>query len=177
MLVLGHVCDSSVYKLKLRFALFHWQEAAWITCSELRTAFYLSSSAGAAKEEAGRVRTLPRVEPEPLKVSIRGNWGSFSTRVMSPPWCLELPWTVSNCVPHISPLSESKHLLGVILLFSVTVACVSAREASFHFDLVSFSVEYRMRTEHMAQVPDNDLDTPAWRKWWWPLGQGWACLT
>ena len=110
MLVFRHVCDSSVYKLKLcplplaRGSLDHLLRA--------EDSILSSSSAGVAKKEAGRVRTLPGLEPEPLKVSTWGNCGPFPTYVVSPPWCLELPWTLSNCVPHSSPLSESKHLLG-----------------------------------------------------------------
>lgn len=173
MLVLGHVCDSSVYKLKLRFALFHWQEAAWTTCSELRTAFYLSSSAGAAKEEAGRVRTLPRVEPEPLKVSIWGNWGSFSTRAMSPPWCLELPWTVIVCLTSLLFLKASI-CRGDLVIFCCCSLCeCEGGFFSFWLGVSTHGISY----ENMAQVPDDDLDTPAWREWWWPSGQGWACLT
>ena len=40
----------------------------------------------------------------------------------------------------------------MILLFSVAVACVSVREVSFHVDLVSLPMEYRMRTWLRSQM-------------------------
>lgn len=136
--------DSSVYNKAEICPLSIGRTQPGSPAQSFCTAFYLHLPQVWPRQKL-KSEDSPRVAWAP-EGKHSGNLGTIPTRDVSP-WCLELPWTLSNCVPHSSPLLGKQAFIEVILLFSVTVACVSAWRL-FHFDLVSLPVEYHMRTAH-----------------------------